>query len=353
MISLTGRGAVIGVMVAAAIGMAAGFGTVRAETSAEAAAGQADETNYMALAARIEGTLRQALYAEDAFVHPRTQMMLLDLRKAAMGGGGREAFLATARRHYDRLPFSHFSVIPPRSASADQASGTSRGDKAETVTLEMREDGIAVLTIRSWGVSLEDMKSVFERIDEQKPGALIVDLRENNGGTYSSGYLAAHLLSEPATSGALFGRPARERILSGDWSSFPVVPVNDIRSVDHLSGIIQESGAFIFAFEPLLPRYDGPVHVLSSHVTASANEPLIANLKAMGRITVVGEPTAGEMLSGARIDVGQGWRIFVPVFDYVMLDLSRLDLRGVAPDVLVPADQALDKAVELIAAQAG
>ncbi len=313
-----------------------------------ARASEDDKTDYRALAQAIEGAMRAGLYAEEAVNHPRTQMFFLDLATTAEAGGGRDAFLATVKRHEDRLPFSHMSLRPP----ADPDRPRRASNDTPNFKLEELERGIFVLTVRAWNVELKQVTAAVEEIVAKDARALILDLRENRGGTYSSGFLGSYLLTEPAISGLLFARPVRAPVLAGQWDRFPKVPVTTIESVDRLGEIIRESGAFALAVEPLEPHYAGPVYALTSHKTASANEPMLAALKRDGRITIVGEPTAGEMLSSETVDVGQGWSLTMPVLDYVTGDGVRLDLRGVAPDILVPADRAMARALDEIAAEA-
>lgn len=305
------------------------------------------ETNYPALAARIEATLQAALYAEEAFTHPRTQYFLLELKEGAKTATTHQAFLEPYRENVDRLPFSHLEFRTPE--RAEQARGEPAAP-ADNVSLSEAAEGVMMLTIRSFGrFTLDEAEDVFEQITEVAPKALLIDLRENRGGNYSSGYVAAHLTAEERSSGTLFARPARAAVLNGQRDQFPSIAVNDLKSVEDLAAAIQKNGAFTLTTRPLAPRYDGPVYVLTSHNTASANEPLVDSLKRAGRVTVVGESTHGAMLSADWIDVGQGWQMFTPVLDYVNEEGARLDLRGVAPDVQVPADRAVEAALAHIA----
>jgi carboxyl-terminal processing protease len=63
---------------------------------------------------------------------------------------------------------------------------------------------------------------------------------------------------------------------------------------------------------------------------------------------VVGERTAGAMLSGESFPMDETFRLFLPVADYVTPNLVRLDRRGVAPDVEIAGDRALERALALL-----
>lgn len=311
-----------------------------------------EETDYQELVKRIEASMNQALYAESAFNHPRTQMMLLDLKAAAETADGDEDILDVVNDYRARLPFTHFWLTPPKKDVSEGERNPSNEAQTppENVTVEPLEDGIWKIRIRSFNsLTLEETRDAFAEVVDADASGLVIDLRGNRGGTYSAGYVAGHLLDAPATAGALFARPAREQVLSGDWSPFPAVPVQKIRNLGHLAEIVQTHGAFLFHIEPLEPHYGGPVAVLTNKNTGSANEPLVDALKTAGRVTVVGEPTAGAMLSGFNVDVGQGWGLFLPVYDYVNPEGVRLDLRGVAPHILVQAEEAESTALRHLA----
>lgn len=305
------------------------------------------QTDYPALASRIEKVMESALYAQEAFEHPRTQYFLLDLKRTAATATTDKEILEVVRRHRERLPFTHFSLRAPRRSPAPGAPTKPKSPKPE-MTLEEREDGVFVMTVPNFNtgtVTVDGIAAAFERIVEADATGVIIDLRTNPGGTYSSGYLMAHLIDEPVTGGALFARPAREAVLSMDWSPFPEIPVQDINSIAHLAELVGQSGAILYRVEPRGPRYRGPVKVLTSFRTGSANEPLIYGLRDVENVEVIGEPTGGAMLSGFPQDVGQGWRMVVPVLDYIADDGVRLDKRGVMPDIVVHRDEALDVAL--------
>ncbi|MCB0807495.1 MAG: hypothetical protein KDC05_17005, partial [Bacteroidales bacterium] len=64
-------------------------------------------------------------------------------------------------------------------------------------------------------------------------------------------------------------------------------------------------------------------------------------LKHYGIATIVGEPTAGAMLSAAPVHVSGKYYLFMPIADYYTADGTRLDQQGVEPDIYVEPDKAL------------
>ena len=91
--------------------------------------------------------------------------------------------------------------------------------------------------------------------------------------------------------------------------------------------------------------------MLTSRRTASAAELAADALKANGRATIVGEATAGRMLSQRMYDVPGGLQLSLPIADYHSRNGGRVEGKGVQPDVPTKADDALARALALAAAR--
>lgn len=76
--------------------------------------------------------------------------------------------------------------------------------------------------------------------------------------------------------------------------------------------------------------------------TASTSEIFALGLKENHLATLVGEKTAGAMLSGRRFIVNEQVTLFLPVNDYLSATGYRIDQNGVKPDVQVKSAVALD-----------
>jgi hypothetical protein len=146
--------------------------------------------------------------------------------------------------------------------------------------------------------------------------ALVVDLRENGGGYPPTADLLASYLVGPRRVHLLsfYYRPTNETFES--WTR------------DTLSG----------------PRYgpERPVYVLTARGTASGAEAFTYTLRHLGRVTVVGDTTAGAAHPGRDRPVGHGFAVFVPDGRPTSpVTRANWEGTGVAPDVLVPAAGAL------------
>jgi Flp pilus assembly protein TadD len=194
----------------------------------------------------------------------------------------------------------------------------------------------------------------FARIDSLRPHTLILDIRNNPGGDATSIIPAAHLLRDTATVGVFLGTRwyARHRgpPTPAQLDSIPVLS-NDSASA-HGAGLILRGirdGAVVGRVVPRAPRFDGTVYLLTSERSASASEPLAHLLKTTKRATLIGERTAGKMLTALPHPIGDGWVLVVPEADYYAADGTRLEGRGVEPDVRVKMADASIAAAERIA----
>lgn len=97
-----------------------------------------------------------------------------------------------------------------------------------------------------------------------------------------------------------------------------------------------------------------PVYVLTSRRTISAGESFTFGLKALGRVTIVGERTAGGGHFGRVIPLVGGYSMFLPVGrTYDPRTNEGWQAEGIAPDVEVAQEQALERALELVRRRLG
>jgi retinol-binding protein 3 len=140
--------------------------------------------------------------------------------------------------------------------------------------------------------------------------ALIIDLRYNGGGHGDTTALLA---------GLLLAEPAR---------------MSDIIRRDGVTQVWTPAG--------LSGRYTKPVYVLTSARTFSAAEAFAYNMRALGRVRIVGERTRGGANPVARTLLSPRFWALVPVAQTRNpLTGGNWQGTGVAPDIASPADQAL------------
>ena len=135
------------------------------------------------------------------------------------------------------------------------------------------------------------------------PAALILDLRDNEGG---------EALAVARVAGLFFARKRTllKRVARGRTQAVPILP----------------AGRRAFA---------GPLALLVGPRTASAAEILAALVQDSGRGIVVGDATAGAVTGATRLALPDGGELWVAVFDIRTAADRRLERVGVRPDPVI------------------
>jgi C-terminal processing protease CtpA/Prc len=87
--------------------------------------------------------------------------------------------------------------------------------------------------------------------------------------------------------------------------------------------------------------------ILTSKSTASASEPFVYTLQKENIATVIGEKTAGAVISMEYFHL-QNLALTIPMLDYYTYDGKRLDKIGVEPNIKCDPKEALDVALRKI-----
>jgi hypothetical protein len=156
--------------------------------------------------------------------------------------------------------------------------------------------------------------------------ALILDLRHNGGGAETSTLLAGYLLDGGSPLSGSYNRPTDTRTyaVSPDW-----VPGRRFGS-------------------------SKPLYILTSRKTFSAAEAVAYDLQALKRAVIVGEVSGGGAHPFEYRRVHPHFAVDLPESRSINpITQSNWQDVGVQPDVPVPAEQALEKALELIRATGG
>ena len=85
-------------------------------------------------------------------------------------------------------------------------------------------------------------------------------------------------------------------------------------------------------------KFHGRVVLLVDRHTASAAEMIVAFVRENKLGTIVGEPTAGRLLSATSVKVGEGYRLALPTGAYYTWNGSELEGTPIEPDELVEFD---------------
>jgi C-terminal processing protease CtpA/Prc len=174
---------------------------------------------------------------------------------------------------------------------------------------------------------------------------LILDLRHHHGGELREmDVIFADLFGATTDLLTMTTRPAA-------WERFEKKPPTEQLSV------VARDETMVREMHRAVPRVGGarmanvPVYVLTSRGTASAGEHLALAMKVSGRGLLVGDKTRGAGHYGDAVELADGYSMFIPYGDTVDPRSGKgWEADGVAPDVAVPARDALDYVLEKLGA---
>jgi hypothetical protein len=250
--------------------------------------------------------------------------------------------------HSRNLPFSHFSLT--KTLKPTKKSNPTKPKKGY-LTLKQKNSDTAYLKILSFNGTSTEVDSIFKIINEREYGHLIVDLRNNSGGNVEAGITFATNVIDKVSYGGVFltqkwfnnhsGLPQIE-----DYNKFAFFSEanNDLI----LEGIHKTKGLCLKVI-PKEKTYKGQLYILVNKNTASTCEPIVYELKKQERALIIGETSAGAMLSSETFDLDSDYKITIPTADYYASDGYKIDQNGVKPNIKTSSEDALLKAFEKIA----
>jgi hypothetical protein len=268
----------------------------------------------------------------------------------------RQEFVTGFNRIWRGGPFSHVNLVLAQGNAAqmaDQLDQMRIGGGGARLTWP--EPGVALLTVNTMMGSdtIEEIDAAYAEIVQRSAEVLIVDLRANDGGAFAVVPLIGHLIEGPYDAGAFVSR---------DWNAADrsAPTLDDVKPLQPWTGWsikrfwadVESHALTRIQFQPMPPRFEGRVYVLTSQRTASAAELAADGLRGSGRATLIGETTAGDMLSQKPFDLPGGMQLFLPIADYYSFNGGHIEGTGVRPDIAVPAAQALDQALSMAARSA-
>lgn len=297
--------------------------------------------DYPALIRSLAAAYEQNIYDRRVLSTPEWNTFIKKLGKAAEKAQDDLDIISAFYTRVEKLPFTHNYLF--RSANAGQVEQRT-GARANQLSLEEKSPETAVLHVKSFYCPARDMDSVMHIVLEKNYSNLIVDVRGNSGGWLEGGVtLAQYLVYEETPTGVYLSQkwfnthPAPPS--EAELAAMPAFTQADMPA---FTKELAENGFVVLKVRPGQAKYAGKVFLLTDHRSASACEPLAWNLKRSGRATLVGERTAGAMLSAAEYSIGSGFYSVLPNADYYTPTGERLDKAGVEPDIAVESRLALD-----------
>jgi carboxyl-terminal processing protease len=145
---------------------------------------------------------------------------------------------------------------------------------------------------------------------------LIIDVRDNPGGNTSFIRLVSYFIPGQSAITALMMRSALERMGGApaqiDLATLPKV-TKPYTTAEVYKALLSNKGAITVYSEDLGNKvYKGKVAVLINQFTGSAAEGFAGVMKAKTKATLIGQTTAGQLLSAQWMKVKGDWRLFIP-----------------------------------------
>lgn len=245
-------------------------------------------------------------------------------------------------------PEGHLRLSPP----PGPANGARRVTRVVEEPIESARwiaDGVAYIKFNVTPNEPEVVSAVDRFMAEHASArTLIIDARTHRGGGVGPiDAMLPYLFPKPARVAVMDTRSAPER--SGQSPIRDSATLRRVASdTDHVR---REHHVTPHASEKRL--FDAKVFYLTSSRTASAAEHMALVLKRTRRATLIGEKTYGAGHFGMLPALSGGFTGFVPIGRTYDPDTGEgWEGKGITPDVDVPADQALEKALELAQAPA-
>jgi len=239
-----------------------------------------------------------------------------------------------------KSPISHYIMFP----NSEQKDGVTKDDDRKNVFLEEKSPQTAYLKITSFGGTAAEIDSVFKIVIQNDYKNLIVDLRSNPGGSFEAGMAFASSVVDSTFYGGVF--------LTQKWfnqhntpptiENYPSLPHFTEDNFDLITDGIYTVEGLCLKIIPKPEVYNGNIYILTNKRTGSACEPIIYGLKQHKRATIIGEKSAGAMLSAEVFELEKGFSMFIPTADYYTSDGFRLEQNGVKPNINVKQEKALD-----------
>lgn len=314
-----------------------------------ASAQPSDEVDLKTLAQAINLTMRENHYDPSELEtegYLRTEENILKLADTATS---EEEFLIGFTEIWRDGPFSHVVLQKARQSAEDTAAYLDQlriGGGGATLSWN---ENIALLTVKTMmGLdTIEEIEAAYDVILEKNAEALIIDLRNNPGGAFAIIPLVQHIIEDPLDAGGFIGqRWNSEMDRAPTLADALAVEPWQGWSVSSFWADVQANTLIRIRFEPEAEGFKGPVYVLLNHQTASAAELAADALQASGRAILIGEVSAGEMLSQKMYDLPGGYHLYLPIADYYSFHGGRIEGQGVTPDILADPDEAMTIALE-------
>jgi carboxyl-terminal processing protease len=293
--------------------------------------------DYYSIVNQINNTTVQNIYNPALVQSKKWHNFIANFKEKASIAKDDLEFVLLFYINAGKAGFSHFSLIK------DEID-LERTLPEPQIEANALNDSVAYIKVKTLAGKISEIDSIFSIY--QRNRIKIIDLRDMPGGVLKNTYqLASQLIADTIDGGYFVTRQCFENEnckQSPAKSDFPVLQNTDFESFTNI--LKNKEGVKIKLFpnkNALIPD-NQQLYILINSNTASAGEPLVYGLKNSKNVIVVGEKTAGQMLSPEVFDVGNGFFLSVPIADYFTNDGKSIEGKGVTPTIKIKSEKALE-----------
>ena len=290
--------------------------------------------NYERLYPKILELAQAYIYSRNIILTPHWEQFTRKLRHlTTKAHDDIELFLGFSINS-QQLPFSHFNLVLQKDIEEAEAE---MPIVDSDVVFEAKSVSTGYLKLKNFSSTQAKIATLMPGIISKNYSNLIIDLCNNGGGGLEPALeLAKYLLKDSVLIGYFptnkFG--AAEKNVA-TLSQLPVTTVTTTEAfIEEMKTTV---GKTLTAPKPQNPVFGGKLYILTNNKTASTCEPIVYVLKNKQDAVVVGQTTAGAMLSASYFTIEGKYKLVLPVADFYAYDGKRLEKVGVAPTIVVPA----------------
>ncbi len=329
--------------------------------------------NYAAIAARAREKLPQMLFDPSMSGSAAIGRYLDDIDKGASGAADDVEFLfatgVAARKH---IKFG-FPLMYPRSQGGMAPLLAAHKDAPRPFKVSF-DESTRVATLR-FDAFVEDawVDAAFTEAMGHSPAAMIIDLRSCPGVTLAAFRSLRWLADRQLTSHILIGPKRYQLAPNITWrsaaseqgaASLPVAPdgseatlpftlVDRSTTQLDLLRVLTSADVLAISMAAQPSAFTGPVAVLISRRTSSSAEMLADTLARSRRAALIGETSGGRPTLTSELEVGQGWVLRAPAFQYFGLKDSVKLGKGLTPSIRASRDAAPKVAADFLMRELG
>ena len=238
------------------------------------------------------------------------------------------------------FPFTHYYLLKTPKEER----------KAKNFILTAINKETCVLKIKAFEGSRDKIDYLLDSISGKGYVNLIIDLRNNAGGTNETALPLMEFISEKPITGGIFPNQSWYQ----KFGRSPSVTEYNLFN-EFTEGTLAEFykkaengyGVYIKSI-PAARNFKGKVYVLTNQYTASTSEVVALALKENHLAVLAGKKTAGAVLSGKRFEISETLNLFIPVNDYISYGGYRIDRQGIEPDIALKTDDELNELLKRI-----